>query len=33
MMCYDGYFVNCCPNKQAQRFEIISNLMQASMRT
>jgi hypothetical protein len=19
-MCYDGYFVNCCPNEYAQRF-------------
>ena len=23
MMCYDGYFVNCCPNEHAQKFEIV----------
>jgi hypothetical protein len=28
-MYYDGYFVNCCPNKHAQRLEIVSILMQA----
>jgi hypothetical protein len=32
-MCYDGYFVNCCLNKDAKRFEIVSNLTQASMKT
>jgi hypothetical protein len=30
-MYYDGYSVNCCPNKHAQRLEIVSILMQASM--
>jgi hypothetical protein len=25
-MYYDGYFVNCCPNKHAQRLEIVSLL-------
>jgi hypothetical protein len=30
-MYYDGYFVNCCPNKHAQRLEIVSILMQASL--
>jgi hypothetical protein len=30
-MYYNGYFVNCCPNKYAQRLEIMSILMQASM--
>jgi hypothetical protein len=30
-MYYDGHFVNCYPNKQAQRLEIVSILMQASM--
>jgi hypothetical protein len=30
-MYYDGYFVKCCPNKHAQRLEIVSILMQASM--
>jgi hypothetical protein len=30
-MYYDGYFVNCCPNKHAQRLEFGSILMQASM--
>jgi hypothetical protein len=30
-MYYDGYFVNCCPNKHAQRLEIVSILMQASI--
>jgi hypothetical protein len=30
-MYYDGYFVNCCPNKHTQRLEIMSILMQASM--
>jgi hypothetical protein len=30
-MYYDGYFVNFCPNKHAQRLEIVSILMQASM--
>jgi hypothetical protein len=33
MMCYDVYFVNFCPNKHAQRFGIVSVLMQASMKT
>jgi hypothetical protein len=33
MMYYDGYFVNCCSNKHTQRFEIMSILMQASMKT
>jgi hypothetical protein len=32
-MYYDGYFVNFCQNKQAQRLEIVSILMQASMLT
>jgi hypothetical protein len=32
MMCHDGYFVNCCPNKHAQRFKIVSTLTQASMK-
>jgi hypothetical protein len=32
-MCYDGYFVNCFPDKHAQRFEIMSILTQASMKT
>jgi hypothetical protein len=31
MMYYDGYFVNCCPNKHTQRLEIVSILMQASI--
>jgi hypothetical protein len=31
-MGYDGYFVNCCTNKHAQRFEIVSILTQASMK-
>jgi hypothetical protein len=30
-MYYDGYFVNCWPNKHAQTLEIVSILMQASM--
>jgi hypothetical protein len=29
----DGYFVNCYPNKHIQRFEIVSILTQASMKT
>jgi hypothetical protein len=33
MMCYNGYFVNYCPDKHTQRFEIMSILMQASMKT
>jgi hypothetical protein len=33
MMYYDGYFVDCCSNKHAQRFEILSILTQASMKT
>jgi hypothetical protein len=33
MMCYDGYSINFCPKKHAQRFEIMSILMQASMKT
>jgi hypothetical protein len=33
MMYYDGYFVNCCPNEHAQRFENVSILTQASMKT
>jgi hypothetical protein len=33
MMCYDGYFVNYCPNEHAQIFEIVSIWMQASMKT
>jgi hypothetical protein len=32
-MYHDGYFVNCCPNKHAQSFEIVSILTQASMKT
>jgi hypothetical protein len=32
MMCYDGYSVNCYPNKHPQRFEIISILKLASMK-
>jgi hypothetical protein len=32
MICQDGYFVNCCPNEHAQRFEIVSILTQASMK-
>jgi hypothetical protein len=32
MMCYDGYSVNCCPNKHAQRFEIMPILTQASVK-
>jgi hypothetical protein len=32
-MCHDGYFVNCCPNGQAERFEIVSILTQVSMKT
>jgi hypothetical protein len=32
-MCYDGYFVNCCLNEHTQRFEIVSNVTQASMKT
>jgi hypothetical protein len=32
-MYHDGYFVNCCPNKHTQRFEIVSILTQASMKT
>jgi hypothetical protein len=32
-MCYDEYFVNCYPNEHTQRFEIVSILMQASMKT
>jgi hypothetical protein len=32
MMCYDGYFINCCPNKHAKRFEIVSILIQTSMK-
>jgi hypothetical protein len=32
-MCYDGYYVNCCPNEQAQRLEIVSILTQAFMKT
>jgi hypothetical protein len=31
MMCYDGYFVNCCPNEHGKRFEIVSILTQASI--
>jgi hypothetical protein len=31
-MYYDGYSVNCCPNKHIQRFEIMSILTQASMK-
>ena len=31
MMFYDGFSVNRCLEKHAQRFEIISILMQASM--
>jgi hypothetical protein len=31
-MCYDGHFVNCCLDKYAQRFEIMSILTQASMK-
>jgi hypothetical protein len=30
-MYYDGYFINCCPNKHVQRLEIMSILMQASI--
>jgi hypothetical protein len=30
-MYYDGYFLNCCPKTHAQRLEIVSILMQASM--
>jgi hypothetical protein len=33
MMCYDGYLVNYCPNKHAQRLEIMSILTQASIKT
>jgi hypothetical protein len=33
MMSYDGYFVDCCPNEHAQRFEIVSILKQASIKT
>jgi hypothetical protein len=33
MMCYDGYFINYCPNEHTKRFEIVSILMQASMKT
>jgi hypothetical protein len=32
-MCYDGYSINCCLEKRAQRFEIMSILTQASMKT
>jgi hypothetical protein len=32
MICHDGYFVNCCPNEHAQRFEIVSILTRASMK-
>jgi hypothetical protein len=32
-MCYDGYFVNCYSNEHAQRFEIMSILTQASIKT
>jgi hypothetical protein len=31
-MCYDGYFVNFCPNEHIQRFEIVSILTQATMK-
>jgi hypothetical protein len=33
MMYHDGYFVNCCPNEHIQRFEIVSILKQASIKT
>jgi hypothetical protein len=31
-MCCDGYSINFCPDKYAQRFEIISILTQAFMK-
>jgi hypothetical protein len=33
MMSSNGYYINRCPDKQAQRFEIKSILTQASMKT
>jgi hypothetical protein len=32
-MYHEGYFVNYCRNEHAQRFDIMSILMQASMKT
>jgi hypothetical protein len=33
MICYDGYFASCCSNERIQRFEIMSILTQASIKT